>query len=173
MAASLRGPGRNSTPTLLITACLGLALGLLVYLTDRVPGHASLLPALAWMSGHHHFGALGQWLPSFLHPFAFSLLTAATLRRQAAPHDSACVAWAAINLAFEFAQHPLLKAPLATALQDGLGWTPLAEPLANYVLRGTFDPGDLLAVVLGALAAAGVLRLVPVVSVVSEKKHGA
>lgn len=160
MAVSLRRPGHQATPTLLITACLSLALGLLVYLADRAPGHASLLPAVPGLSGHHFFGALGQWLPSFVHPFAFSLLTAATLRRQAAPHDGACVGWAAINLMFEFAQHPLLKAPLAAALQDGLGWTPFARPLANYVLRGTFDPGDLVAVVLGALAAAGVLRLV-------------
>ena len=34
-----------------------------------------LLPVWPRLGGGALFGPLGQWLPSFVHPFAFSLLT--------------------------------------------------------------------------------------------------
>ena len=146
-------------PGLLIGAGgLALALGLLVYVADRDPSHAVWIPAVAVLAGSHLFGALGQWLPSFVHPFACSLFTVAVLPGSARPRYGACVAWFAVNAAFELGQHPQLRAPLADALRQ-LGPAPLATPLANYFLHGTFDPGDLLAVALGAGAAAAWLRL--------------
>jgi len=138
--------------------CLALGVGVLVYLSDRDASRALLIPAVAALAGGHLFGALGQWLPSFVHPFAFGLFSAAVLPPRAGPRYGACVVWCAVNVAFELGQHPWVREPLAEALQSA-AWTPLARPLANYFLRGTFDVGDIAAAVLGGSAAAVLLRL--------------
>lgn len=140
-------------------ACLALALGLLVYLTDREPATAALIPSVSALAGLHLFGALGPWLPSFVHPFAFSLFTAAALPSGSAWRYHACVFWCAVNLVFEFGQHPQLGAPLAEALQGSFGASAPARWVSNYFLRGTFDGVDIASAVLGAVAAAVVLRL--------------
>jgi hypothetical protein len=61
--------------TLACALCGGfaLALGLLVYWTDRDPACASLIPGVAMLARRPVFGALGGWLPDLAHPFAFSL----------------------------------------------------------------------------------------------------
>lgn len=140
--------------------CVAFEVGLLLYLTDRVGWQALLLPALAALTGGNVFGALGQWLPSFVHPFSFSLFTAAALPPASAPRHGACVAWAAVNIAFELGQHPRVSASLAEAMQGGLSGMPLAQALARYFIDGTFDSGDIVAALLGALAASAVLHLV-------------
>lgn len=141
----------------LLTAigCLALALGTVVYLTDRSASHAMGIPAITAFGGGSMFGALGQWLPSFVHPFSFSLLTAAALPDRSATRYGVCVFWGALNLAFEIGQHPLLSARLAEALHDVNG----AMPLARYFAHGTFDPHDIAAAVLGSLAAGVMLEL--------------
>ena len=148
-------------PTALLTAiaALALLLGTLVYITDRDASHVLLIPDLgAWAQGRL-FGALGQWLPSFVHPLAFSLVTAAWLAPSAKPRYGACAAWGAVNIAFETGQHPQLSRPWADALLSGEARVPLIQPLARYFVGGTFDPGDIVAAVLGSLAAAAVLRV--------------
>ena len=140
------------------TGCVALALGLLVYLLDRSPAQAMLIPSIAALAGSPVFGVVGQWLPSFVHPFAFSLFTAAALAPRPRPRYDACIGWGAVNIAFEFGQHPLLSGRIAEALQDTLGRTALTRSIANYFLRGTFDVADVLAALAGALAAAVVLR---------------
>ncbi len=147
---------RNTTLSSVIGGA-ALAIGALVYLTDR--GMAPLAPAIGALAGGMVFGALGQWLPSFVHPFAFSLFSAAALPWRAAPRYGVCVAWWALNVAFEAGQHPWARAPLAELLQGGLGRVPLTRPLADYFARGTFDVGDLLAATAGAAAAAAALYL--------------
>ncbi len=147
-------------PAILAAAgCLALAMGILVYLTDRDGSRAMLIPTIGALAGGNVFGALGQWLPSFVHPFAFSLFTAAALPPCPRPRYAACAVWCAVNVAFELGQHPLVRVRLAGALHDHFGRISLVRPLENYFLRGTFDVGDILAAALGALAAAGLLRL--------------
>lgn len=153
---------------LVALGCLALALGLLVYLADRDPSQSLLIPAVAALAGSDWFGPIGQWLPSLVHALAFSLFTAAALPPRSPWRYRACAVWCAVNLAFELGQHPRLSAPLAEGLQAGFGDTRLSRTLANYFLRGTFDVADIVAVVLGALAAAAVLRLL---QGTSEKHH--
>jgi len=141
------------------TGCLGLAVGMLVYLTDRGVWHAVLMPTFGAFGGSNMFGVFGRWLPSFVHTFSFALFTAAALPAHSAPRYGACVAWCVVNIAFEIGQHPLVSAPLAEAVQGSLGRTPLTRPLVNYFLLGTFDVGDIAAAILGALAAGAVLRV--------------
>lgn len=144
-----------------------LALGLLVYLTDRGGAHASLMPAIPAAGEHHLFGVLGQWLPSFVHTFAFGLFTAAMVPAVSALRVGACAAWCAVNVVFELGQHPQISRPLASALRAALGPGPVTRLLAHYFQRGTFDVGDIVATILGALAATAVLFLVRAI----EEKH--
>ena len=122
---------------LVAAACSALATGVFVYVADRVSAPPALIAPFVLGSVGPLFGAAGQWLPSFVHPFAFALLTAAARPRDASPAYVACLAWWAVNVIFESGQHPKFG-----------------------FLRGTFDVGDLLAATLGALAAAAVIRLV-------------
>jgi hypothetical protein len=154
---------RVPTRALLVgVAVIALGLGLLVYLADRPAGSAQWLPGLPGLpirGGRPLFGAVGPWLPSFVHPFAFGLLSAAAARRRATPAYGAVAAWWAVNLAFELGQHPRLSAPISQALQSGFGPWPPAQALSRYLLNGRFDGADLLALSAGALAAAALLRL--------------
>jgi hypothetical protein len=147
---------------------IALALGLTVYLTDRIASHAVLTPTVAVLAGGSLFGALGQWLPSAVHPFAFGLFTAAVLPPRSAWRHGACAAWCMVNLAFELGQHPLVSGYVVGALQAGSGQSVPSRMLANYFLHGTFDGADMLAAVLGAVAAAAVLRRM---RQIQEKDH--
>lgn len=126
--------------TLWLVGGAALALGLLVYWTER--------PAPHWL------GSLGGWLPSFVHTLAFSLFTAALLAPRRGSELGACAFWFAVNLLFEAGQHPQVREPLAETLRRALGTGPAARPLENYFLRGTFDAGDVAAAALCAVAAA-------------------
>jgi len=137
-----------------------LALGVLVYLTDRPVASAPLLLSLLGLQGTRPwFGALGGWLPSFVHPLAFSLFSAALLTPQPRWQYSACGFWFAVNAAFEIGQHPQLRGPLADALRQEIGQGTVARAVENYFLLGTFDPGDLAAAAFGAALAACILRV--------------
>lgn len=157
-ASTAGGKPWRQPAILAISASLALALGAVVYLTDRDASRAMLIPATAAFAGGKVFGVLGQWLPSFVHAFAFSLFTAAVLAPRSAPRYGACLAWGAINVAFEVGQHPLVSASLADALQGPLGAMPMAQALARYFVQGTFDRGDIVAALSGALAAGALLH---------------
>lgn len=127
-------------------AVAALAVGVAVYVLDRPPGSAYLLPRSATLfpGAPSWFGSAGAWLPAFLHVFAFSLLTAALLRASRSNAACACVAWWAIDSLFELGQHPAVSPHLGAA----------------YFVRGSFDPADLLATALGALCAYATLILI-------------
>jgi len=155
-------PSLNNAQRTASLAALGgllLSIGFCVYLADRDPGHAMLLPPWPRLGGGALFGVLGQWLPSFVHPFAFSLLTAAALAPRPKPRYGACAAWCAVNAAFEFGQLTQIAAWIDAVLHTSHLPPALTRPLADYFLRGRFDVGDLAALALGSLAAAAVLQL--------------
>jgi hypothetical protein len=153
----LIGSETSRTAVLVATGLMAMAVGLLVYLIDRDPSHAALIPAVEALAGSSLFGVLGQWIPSFVHPFAFSLFTAATYPSRASAGYSACAAWWAVNVVFEVVQYPGINWAVAEAAEGELGRAWPARLLSNYVLRGTFDVGDLIAATVGAVGAAGVL----------------
>lgn len=156
-----RAAGAREAKLLGAIACAALALGVLVYLTDRAAGSAAWLPAGAWGRGAASlFGSAGPWLPSFVHPFALALLTVALRPVSGAPALRVCAAWWAVNVAFELGQLPTVAAAAASALQAAFGQAWPAQVLANYLLRGTFDRADLLAATAGAWAAACVIPIV-------------
>lgn len=158
----------SRTAALLAIGCLSLAAGVLVYLTDREASHAPLIPAVAALSGWHLFGAIGLWLPSFVHPLSFSLFSAALLAHRRRWEYGACAFWFAVNAGFEIGQHPQISVPLAEGLRHVLGQGPVARALQSYFLRGTFDIGDLVAIAFGAAVAAWTLRRL---RVLQENRH--
>jgi len=152
-------PADHEAGVLLVLGLLALAVGALVYLTDRAASHAALIPNLGSLADGRVFGSVGQWLPSFIHPFAFALFTASALPPDSRSAYGACVFWCVVNIVFEIGQHPLVSHRLAEMLQASPRLLPVARPLANYFVRGTFDVGDIVAAALGSLAVAAALRL--------------
>jgi len=137
-----------------------LALGVLVYLTDRSSSHSLMLPHIGFQTPHRWFGAVGGWLPSFVHALAFSLFSAALLAPASRWEIGACGFWFAVSAAFEIGQHPRVRGPLVDAMRHGLGQGPVARAFENYFLSGTFDVGDLVAAALGAALAVSILHCV-------------
>lgn len=140
------------------SGAFALLLGVLVYLADRDPAHAALIPAIPRLGSLQLFGTVGGWLPSLLHPFAFALFTAALQPSGASPAYWACALWWAIGVAFEAAQSPAL----GSALRPMLDLLPLPSEwiaaVGRYMSFGTFDAADVIATTAGACAAAAVLR---------------
>jgi hypothetical protein len=132
----------------------GLSLGALVYLFDRSPesyGFGALIgDSLGSIRPHRLLsGVLANNLPSFTHVFAFSLMTAGLLGTRKKGNLLICILWLLIDTAFEMGQG--LKPMSLTILPEWLEVHIL--PLAKYFKYGTFDIGDIVASLLGALAA--------------------
>lgn len=164
LARAQRAPW-GATSVLIAFAALALTAGVLVYAVDRHGPQVLPLAGVAASFTTPVFGVLGHWLPSFVHPFAFSLLSAAarpsTARTSAMrPAYGACFAWWLVNVAFEAGQHPALRTTLAQLIDQLLGDSAPARWLANYFMLGTFDVFDIVAATAGAGAAAAVLRAV-------------
>lgn len=134
-------------------ALLVFLTGVLVYATDRGPHTAWLLPEFlrAPPGRGPLFGALGRWLPSFAHAFAFSIWTALLPGSRRAV--VACLVWAVVDGAFEFAQLPVLARPIARALTAGGTDSHLLDHLAVAFAAGTFDTDDLVSIAAGCAAA--------------------
>lgn len=162
MACVVRSAAGHRAAQASLIACgvVALALGVFVYLADRPAGSAALLPWAGIHSASALLGAIGGWLPSFTHVFAFAVLTAATARPALAPPYWTCLLWWTIDVAFEAAQVPAWQTPVVDTVRRWLGDSALTSLFTRYVERGTFDPGDLVAVTAGALAAAAMLALV-------------
>ncbi len=169
-----RTSGPRATLALALVAALALALGTAVYLLDRPAGSAWLLPS-AWQAGHAAaagwagtaapadtaglaaagtwFGAAGLWLPSLVHAFAFSVLTALMLPRRAGPAVAACLGWALVDTLFELGQHPAIAPSLAAGLASTFDGAPLALRVGRYFTQGSFDVADIVAGCCGAALA--------------------
>lgn len=140
--------------TLAALAVLLLLLGTLVYLFDRPAGSAWLIPP-RWQvgSGAAWFGHVGAWLPSLVHAFAFSILTALVLPWRPGFAASSCGAWALIDTLAECGQHAAVSASLAAGIEsafDGARW---AVQVGHYFTRGSFDVADIAAALAGCALA--------------------
>jgi hypothetical protein len=107
----------------------------------------SLLPASVPEQSSTFFTRWSGWLPTFVHVFAFALLTYLALGRRNALF--ACMLWGVINTLFEFGQ--ALPTETLEHMPDLLN-------LRTYFSRGIFDPLDLVACVMGAWAAWALIR---------------
>jgi hypothetical protein len=135
----------------------GLSLGALIYLFERSPGSygfgAIVRDSLGFIRPHRVvFGVLANNLPSFVHVFAFSLMTAGLLPTRRKGDLLICLLWFLIDTAIEIGQG--LKPVCLAILPDWLDvLTPPMANLQEYFRYGTFDIRDIIAGLLGALAA--------------------
>ena len=137
------------------SGCWGLAAGFLYYAMLRRSS-----PGLVQDLVDHRLYGLWPWLterqsllssfPSFIHVFAFSMLTVAILGR---PGMRPCLAgaglWTAINVFFECLQG--LDHEAFVRFMAGLPWR--LEALTAFVTGGVFDWGDVWAAVSGGAVA--------------------
>ncbi len=138
-----------------VIAAAALSVGLLDYLLGRQPEHVYFLfHGFSLVHGHHSlFGVLGNYLPSFVHVYAFILLTAAVAGFSKTRLIRICATWFAIAFLFEVAQHPALSPIIAVAVPAWFMGIPILDNTAAYFLNGTFDILDLLSIALGTIAA--------------------
>ena len=77
-ALPLSGMSKRAQMLLTAIAFFALAVGVAVYLIDRSPGSVYFIPEWLSLSDsvNRMFGVIGNYLPTFVHPFAFILFTA-------------------------------------------------------------------------------------------------
>jgi len=155
----LPGPGFNRPR--LLAGLFALVVGVVFYFLERPPGQTYFLPdgLVPPDTAGHVPGMVGQSVPTFLHPFAFSLLTASLLRVRWTGALVICAGWALVESLFEIGQYPPVAEWIAHHRPSGFEAVPLLENVDDYFLRGRFDIADLAAIWLGAGLALPVIHL--------------
>ncbi len=151
----MRFPAKQSAPEVkaLLLAVLLLVVGTVIYAFDR-GGAVYFLPGQTlWTGAPAVFGALGYHLPSFLHPLAFILITAAVLRPWPGALPAICVTWFVVECLFELGQMGPFDVRIAAALSPWFDSVPILRTTADFFTHGTFDPLDVLSVTIGTLLA--------------------
>lgn len=150
-------------PELIIIGFTALLAGTLVYLTDRPPEATYFVAEI--MSGLSLykvlppvFARIGNVLPAFVHPFAFSLITAGLAARTMRGCLLICIFWLFVNIAFELGQH--FKQSALALLPQWFDHVPFLENCGGFFRNGTFDPFDLLAMLFGAIMAFTLMAVV-------------
>ena len=147
-------------PRQVFIGSLFLSLGLAVYLFSRPAWQFLLLPDFLFVQWLpiNAMGQFGDSLPSFLHVFGFSVLSAGIIAMNKKAYLLICSLWALINISFEilqsdfFLQLNQLTFFTATFGDSALFW------LQNYSSNAVFDYYDILAILLGAISAYWVLK---------------
>jgi hypothetical protein len=150
----MQRPSTQPGPVHLATAAAltALLVGVTAYGTLRSGGALAFPTGL----GLGASGALAGSLPSFVHTFAFALLSAVALGLDRRALVRCAGAWALVGVAFELLQHDRIAAALlphpATFAPDGATQA-LVALLARHAHLGVFDVYDVVATLLGAVAA--------------------
>lgn len=132
-------------------AIIALVLGVIIYLVERSGTGVYFLPD-AW-EAISASSWLGRHLPGLLHTFAFSIFTAALLAPSRAAAVLSCLFWVLANSLFEFGQLDAVATEITGYLPTWFKDWPVLENLNSYFLAGTFDPVDVVFIVLGGAAA--------------------
>lgn len=140
---------------LLALAISALCIGILLYAFDRQAEHVYFLPG--WLSANNAhgglFGLLGNYLPTFIHVYAFILLTVVVAAPSGIRMLPICLLWFGIDSLFEIGQLDSIAQWLAEHMPGWFDGIPFLENSADYFLHGTFDVLDLLSIAAGTLAA--------------------
>lgn len=136
------------------TGVAALILGTLVYFVARPPERIYFLQKLGqdlslYGKAPNLFGAWAFSLPTFVHVFGFSLITAGLIRRGWTTDVFVCAGWAGINIIFELGQK--YKDQATAWVPAWFEHIPFLENTVPYFRNGAFDPGDVTAAVAGAV----------------------
>lgn len=138
-----------------IAAMSALILGLCIYLFDRNPETVYFISNWFSLDGETNpiFGALGNYLPAFLHVYAFTLLTVIVFAQSHRQILIICAGWLTIDSLFEIGQINFIAESIASHTPGWFTGVPFLENTANYFLMGTFDILDLLSITIGTFTA--------------------
>ena len=138
-----------------VPALIALLVGTAVYLLDRQPETVYFMAD--WMGRGDHarpfFGALGGYLPAFIHVYAFTLLTVLVAAPSRAHALAICLFWLVVDSAFEFAQIGVVARAVADHVPGWFAGIPFLDNTSRYFLAGTFDVLDLYSIAAGSFAA--------------------
>lgn len=145
-----------------ITGMSALFAGVLFYVYFRDPHEVYFLrffdvPAGVSVVLPPFLTGLGGHLPSFLHVFSFSLLTAAFLPLTRKAIFFSCTFWTVVNLCFELGQK--YKTAAARIVPSWFQGIPFLENTADFFRFGSFDVIDMTAMTAGGVAAGLFLSL--------------
>lgn len=145
----------NRRSEISIIALISLCVGVLVYVLDRQVESVYFLTE--WFSLNnepiHLFGSAGDYLPTFIHAYAFILLTVAVATPSIINAIFACMAWFTIDSLLEVGQIDSIAQWIALHTPDWFSDIPFLENTTDYFLTGTFDVLDLVSIAAGTLAA--------------------
>jgi hypothetical protein len=140
---------------LFVVATGALGVGVLVYVFDRQAEFVYFLPD--WLSLHTQagsiFGSIGDYLPTFIHVYAFILLTVIVAVPAITKLIPVCLAWFTLDTLFEVAQIDAIARWIAMHTPSWFNGIPFLENTADYFLMGTFHVFDLISIAMGTLAA--------------------
>ncbi|MEJ2553383.1 MAG: hypothetical protein P8079_05040 [Gammaproteobacteria bacterium] len=150
-----------------------LSAGVLFYVLDRPHSHVYFLPA--WLPSPHIstglFGTIGDHLPTFLHVYAFILLTVAVTAPPISKLLPVCLAWFTLDSLLEAGQARPFARWIAAHTPAWFTGIPFLDNTRDYFLSGTFDRLDLLSIAAGTTVAYITLRLSHKSSGPSDEKH--
>jgi hypothetical protein len=140
----------------LLIGFLVLILGALFYYFFRSSEHTYFLNRLGIYSHPKNIFppiifTIGYSLPSFVHVFAFTLITASFIADQKKGYLIVCLTWFAIDVSFEVSQG--LDNILIPIIPKWFSHIFLLENTRNYFVYGRFDYLDLFSIVVGSVAA--------------------
>lgn len=140
---------------------LALGVGIALYVLDRSPAQTYFVPyAISLFSTTPSvFGRLGNYLPTFLHVFAFCLITSGILSYRKRRVLIVCLFWLFIDGAFEIGQHPSVSEIIIPMIPSLFFDIPVLDNTANYFAQGQFDPIDLISILLGTVCAYLLIRV--------------
>lgn len=136
-------------------AVTALFIGVFVYSLDRQPESVYFMSS--WMAlgdnMNPFFGTIGEQLPTFVHVYAFILLTMAVVSPSRKYVLPICIFWLIIDSLFELAQITVIAHWIARHVPEWFHGIPFLENTTAYFLGGTFDVLDLCSIAAGTLAA--------------------
>lgn len=148
-----------NNPRQVVVGSASLFMGVTMYLFFRPAWQVRLLPDFLfsqWLPAGV-LGHVGGSLPSFLHVFGLSVLSAGIIAIHRRAYILICSLWASINVLFEILQAELFIAPHELNLTGEHTSHTVLHWLQQYSFNAVFDYYDLLAILLGALSAYWVL----------------
>ena len=143
-------------------ACSSVCIGYLLYFVGRPgPAIAAIPPSFEqWINVLPIAVEISGQLPSFLHTYAFILLTFLVLGTSSRFNLYLSVSlWALLEVLFEAGQHDLISHSIINYLPGWFEQVPVLDISNTYFLHGTFDPLDLLAIAIASVLALFTVRL--------------
>lgn len=145
----------NRQVFMLVISIGALSLGVMFYALERRHDYVYFL---SWFAQPYDlspgfWGGIGESLPSFVHVYAFILLTAVVTAPPVTRLILLCLAWFSLDTLLEIAQIHSIAIWIARHTPAWFSGIPFLENTTWYFLSGTFDIRDLLSIGVGTLAA--------------------